>query len=71
MKKLFIVALTAFLLTGCKFENKVDLSDNWSERDFTVVCLSGVEYYIRAIYGKAYMAVKIDKDTLHPVRCNL
>jgi hypothetical protein len=67
--KIIFVSMIMALVVGCKYSNKVSVVDNWTTNDFTVICLSGVEYYMRAAGDKGYMAVKIDKDTQLPALC--
>lgn len=68
--KILLVVLAVFVLAGCKIDNRVDRSDNWSERDFETVCLDGVEYYMRADNKRGYLAVRIDRETRMPSLCN-
>lgn len=69
MKTILILVLM-LTLVGCKLDNNVDSSDNWSVRDFATVCLDGVQYYMRATGKQSYMAVRIDPETRMPSLCN-
>lgn len=66
------LVLALLLLAGCgKAPNRFDREDyNTSQSMFQPICLDGVEYWIRAIGRKGYMAVRIDPETLQPRRCN-
>lgn len=58
------------LMVGCGYkpDNRVEES-TLNEADFSIVCLDGIQYYIRSVPYKAYMSVKIDPDTLQPGTC--
>lgn len=66
------LVLVLLLLAGCgKPANRFDREDyNTSQSMFQPICLDGVEYWIRAVGHKGYMAVRIDPETLQPRRCN-
>jgi hypothetical protein len=72
MKLKFFTILMLLLLTACSRENLgiSAKSGSLSEADFEVQCLNGVQYYVRTVAYKGYMAVKINKDTLKPETCN-
>ena len=66
MKKTLLILVAATLLAGCG--NMVD-DEDFTEHDFATVCLDGVEYWVRMVPYKAYMAVRIDPETLQPATC--
>lgn len=67
--KALMILVAATLLAGCgKAWNRVDDGD-FTGHDFAVVCLDGVEYWVRVAPGKAYMAVRINPETLQPATC--
>lgn len=68
MKKVLII-LAAVALSGC-VDNGV--YGRLTSKDFSIVCLDGVEYYVRAPRGsyRRMMAVRIDSETLQPATCD-
>jgi hypothetical protein len=57
------------LLAGCGYGENQMPDNGLSRKDFSVLCLDGVEYYARNVGPRTYMAARIDKDTLMPSRC--
>lgn len=56
------VVLIMVLVSGCG-------NSSSSLREMGVVCFDGVKYYKEYHVYRGYMAVKINKDTLQPERC--
>lgn len=56
MNKLLVVFLAVVALAGCKTDNKIDAGDGFNPNDFEIVCLNGVNYYMRATAKHGYMA---------------
>jgi len=67
MKSILII-LAAVILTGCG--NRIG-NGHYTSKDFAVVCLDGVEYYVRERRGsyRGLMAVRYDSRTLQPTTC--
>ena len=66
---IIVIALLAvgliFVIT--KLQTPTEHSDRSSK--FVTVCIDSVEYWERASGYKGYLAVKINKETLQPNRC--
>lgn len=61
---LLVIALIFGIL---KSQTPTEHSDRSSK--FVAVCIGGVEYWERTRGYKGYLAVKINKETLQPTRC--
>lgn len=77
---LAIVAISLTVVAGCttgdyylskenNYLNSEDPKEVYTSKDFKVVCLDGIEYWMRATYNRSYMSVKIDPATLVPSTC--
>ena len=51
-----------------KFSSK---KQSYSNLDRQIICLDGVAYYHKSKYGHNYLAVKYNKETLKPERCEI
>ena len=65
MWKLIIAAPLIVLLTGCNGDTESNTGRNYS-----VECVNGVEYLIRAMGNRGYMSPRIDSETLDFIRCD-
>lgn len=50
-------------------ENQIT-NKTYNENDFSVICLRGVQYWIRGAGYNSYMTAKINSKTLLPETCN-
>jgi hypothetical protein len=70
MIKTISVLAALILLAGCGPINDFDKNDYFgNEPLFETICLDGVEYWIRALGHKSYLAPRIDPKTMMPRAC--
>lgn len=64
-----IAILAMIALTACVEEDERPAINSNSDRTYRAECIDGIEYWVRHIGHKGYMAVRVDPDTLSFVRC--
>ena len=60
-----LLVATLCCLPACKSVNSIHANE-WHTADFSIVCLNGIEYWMRSI---GYLAVKINPVTDLPSHC--
>lgn len=72
MKRILISTILAVGIGGCSGEPAPNIINDkyYTEKDFSVACLDGTEYWLRAAGYRGYMAVKIDRETRQPASCD-
>lgn len=70
-KVIFTILAAVAVLSGCSNNQYTENDPYVMTGKFKAVCIDGVEYWIRAIRHKGYLAARINKDTLLPQRCDV
>lgn len=68
MKKLLGILLSVLVLSGCKYNNRMDQGE-YTTSDFAKQCIGGVIYWTRVAGSIGLMAPYVDPDTLTYKRC--